>query len=125
MWDYIIDSSTSIILVVRHKAIQARKEGFNSKILFQVPYQQIKLPPWRKILFKELIGPQLGMNFFVLCGTPGHITIFTRTHCWIMSRTRYNQSTPQHPIYLSLILILFSHPHTGIPRSSFPFRFSA
>jgi hypothetical protein len=44
------------------------------------------------------------------------ITVFTRSHHWSLSRVRWIQSTPPHPISLRSIPILFSHLRLSLPN---------
>jgi hypothetical protein len=62
-------------------------------------------------LFKKLLAFYVTLRF---------IALYTRARLWSLSLTKWNQSTPSHPIPLRFILILSFHLRLPLPSSLFP-----
>jgi hypothetical protein len=65
------------------------------------------LTPRNRVLLDKMTVTQL-VKFSTFYGTRSFITVFTWTHQWPLSWTRWIQSTNSHPISLRSLLILWS-----------------
>jgi len=63
---------------------------------------------------------QLVKKFPAFYGIRRFITMFTRANHLSLSRARWTQPVPPHPISLRFILILSSHPCLGLLSGFFP-----
>jgi len=81
------------------------------------------LNEWSRVPLGNLIDPQPVNEFPTLYGYRRFIAVFARTLHLSVSRARSIQSTPSHPISLSLIFTS-SHLLLGLPTGRFYFKFS-
>jgi hypothetical protein len=74
-----------------------------------------QLTLWSWVLLEKLTVDQLVKEFQSFYGTWRFITVYTTAPHKALSWARWIQSTSSQPIYLRLILILFSHLHVSLP----------
>jgi hypothetical protein len=69
---------------------------------------------------EKLPVAQLPKSFVTYYGTRKFITVFTRAFHWSLSWAWSVQPIPPYPVYLTSILISFSHLHLDLPSGLFP-----
>jgi len=69
----------------------------------------------KRVLLEKLIVTQLLKKFPTFYGIQMFFTVLKRPRHWLLSWSRWIQSTPSNPISLTSILTLSSHPWQGLP----------